>query len=181
MVPFSAQAAAMPPTKLGVRAGKSVSVETIIYALVTKSANDAAAAIGEYLGGSEAGFARIMTSKARRLGMDSTVFRNASGLPDTGQFTTQEVSAANSALRAKSGAALLAGFQSAAKSSDPTAFSQNIMSIFASMSAEERQAAGWSDQFYQAAVQSYQSTTKLMDMFAQAGGSNTGFLSWLGK
>ena len=88
MVPFSAQAAAMPPTKLGVRAGKSVSVETIIYALVTKSANDAAAAIGEYLGGSEAGFARIMTSKARRLGMDSTVFRNASGLPDTGQFTT---------------------------------------------------------------------------------------------
>ena len=102
-------------------------------------------------------------------------------LDDTGQFSTQEVSAANSALRAKSGAALLAGFQSAAKSSDPTAFSQNIMSLFASMSAEERQAAGWSEQFYQAAVQSYQSTTKLMDMFAQAGGSNTGFLSWLGK
>ena len=47
MVPFSAQAAAMPPTKLGVRAGKSVSVETIIYALVTKSDNDAAAAIGD--------------------------------------------------------------------------------------------------------------------------------------
>ena len=102
-------------------------------------------------------------------------------LDTSGQFSTQEVSAANSALRAKSGAALLAGFQSAAKSSDPTAFSQNIMSIFASMSAEERQAAGWSDQFYQAAVQSYQSTTKLMDMFAQAGGGNTGFLSWMGK
>lgn len=102
-------------------------------------------------------------------------------LDTSGQFSTQEVSAANSALRAKSGAALLAGFQNAAKSSDPTAFSQNIMSIFASMSAEERQAAGWSDQFYQAAVQSYQSTTKLMDMFAQAGGGNTGFLSWMGK
>ena len=102
-------------------------------------------------------------------------------LDTSGQFSTQEVSAANSALRAKSGAALLAGFQNAAKSSDPTAFSQNIMSLFASMSPEERQAAGWSDQFYQAAVQSYQSTTKLMDMFAQAGGGNTGFLSWMGK
>ncbi|QDZ10932.1 hypothetical protein [Devosia ginsengisoli] len=102
-------------------------------------------------------------------------------LDKTGQFTDQEVSAANAAMRSKSGAALLAGFQNAAKSSDPTAFSQNIMSLFASMSPEERQAAGWSEQFYQAAVQSYQSTTKLMDMFAQAGGSNTGFLSWLGK
>lgn len=102
-------------------------------------------------------------------------------LDDMGQFTPQETSAANAALRGKSGAALVAGFQNAAKSSDPTAFSQNIMSIFASMSAEERQAAGWSDQFYQAAVESYQSTTKLMEMFAQAGGSNTGFLSWMGK
>jgi hypothetical protein len=102
-------------------------------------------------------------------------------LDTTGQFSPQEVSAANSALRAKSGAALLAGFQNAAKSSDPTAFSQNIMSLFASMSPEERQATGWSDQFYQAAVQSYQSTTKLMDMFAQAGGTSTGFLSWMGK
>ncbi|MCR6673911.1 hypothetical protein [Devosia ginsengisoli] len=102
-------------------------------------------------------------------------------LDKTGQFTDQEVSAANTAMRGKSGAALLAGFQNAAKSSDPTAFSQNIMSLFASMTSEERQAAGWSDQFYQAAVQSYQTTTKLMDMFAQAGGGNTGFLSWLGK
>jgi len=102
-------------------------------------------------------------------------------LDDTGQFTTQEVSAANTALRAKSGAALLAGFQNAAKSSDPTAFSQNIMSIFASMSAEERQAAGWSDKFYQAAVDSYVTTSKLTQIFAQAGGSSTGFLSWMGK
>ena len=102
-------------------------------------------------------------------------------LDAAGQFSTEEVNAANAALRGKSGAALVAGFQSAAKSSDPTAFSQNIMSIFASMSVEERQAAGWSDQFYQAAVESYQSTTKLMQMFAEAGGGNTGFLSWLGK
>lgn len=87
-VPFSAQAAAKPPTKLGVPAGRSVTVEAAILALVTKSANDAATALGEMLGGSEAGFARMMTAKARQLGMANTVFRNPSGLPDPGQFTT---------------------------------------------------------------------------------------------
>jgi hypothetical protein len=102
-------------------------------------------------------------------------------LDDTDQFSTEEVSAAKATLRNKSGAALVAGFQSAAKSSDPTAFSQNIMSLFAGMSTEERQAAGWSDQFYQAAVDSYTSTSKLTQMFAEVGGNATGFLSWMGK
>lgn len=97
------------------------------------------------------------------------------------KFAAEEVAAASAALRSKSGAALLAGFQNAAKSSDPTAFSQNIISIYSSMSSEERQAAGWSDQFYQAAVASYESTSKLTQMFAEAGGSSTGFMSWLGK
>lgn len=87
-VPFSKHAAAQPPTKLGVKAGGSVSVETAIYALVTKSANDAAAALGEFLGGSEQEFARMMTAKARKLGMSSTTFRNASGLPNPEQKTT---------------------------------------------------------------------------------------------
>jgi D-alanyl-D-alanine carboxypeptidase len=87
-VPFSKHAAARPPTKLGVGAGRSVTVETVIYALVTKSANDAAAAVAELLGGSEEGFGRLMTAKARQLGMNNTVFRNASGLPDPNQTTT---------------------------------------------------------------------------------------------
>ncbi len=87
-VRFSAHASSMPPTKLGVKAGGSVPMEAIIYALVTKSANDAAAAVAEYLGGSEAEFARMMTAKARKLGMRNTVFRNASGLPNPGQLTT---------------------------------------------------------------------------------------------
>jgi D-alanyl-D-alanine carboxypeptidase len=87
-VRFSNEAAAQPPTKLGVRAGGSVSVETAIYALITRSANDAALALAEMLGGSEAGFAKMMTAKARALGMDSTVFRNPHGLPNTAQFTT---------------------------------------------------------------------------------------------
>jgi D-alanyl-D-alanine carboxypeptidase len=88
MVPFSAHAAAQPPTKLGVKAGGSVSVETIIYSLVTKSANDSAAAVAEYIGGSEDGFARMMTAKAKKLGMTGTLFQNASGLPDPGQHST---------------------------------------------------------------------------------------------
>ncbi|MDQ6437753.1 D-alanyl-D-alanine carboxypeptidase [Mesorhizobium sp. LHD-90] len=87
-VRFSSQAAAQPPTKLGVKAGKSISVETAIYSLITRSANDSAEALAELLGGSEAGFARMMTSKARALGMEGTVFRNPHGLPNTAQFTT---------------------------------------------------------------------------------------------
>jgi D-alanyl-D-alanine carboxypeptidase len=87
-VPFSAQAAAQAPTKLGVRAGGSITVETAIYSLITRSANDSAMAMAELLGGSEAKFARMMTAKARALGMENTVFRNPHGLPDTGQFTT---------------------------------------------------------------------------------------------
>jgi D-alanyl-D-alanine carboxypeptidase len=87
-VPMSAYAAAMSPTKLGVPAGSGLSVEEAILGLVTRSANDAAAALGELLGGSEDRFARIMTLRARALGMRQTVFRNASGLPDAGQVTT---------------------------------------------------------------------------------------------
>ncbi|HTM77387.1 MAG TPA: hypothetical protein VL133_07135, partial [Devosia sp.] len=98
-----------------------------------------------------------------------------------GQFSQDESSAANSALRAKGSAALIAGYQAAAKSGDPTALSQNLIGLYSSMSSEERQALGWSDKFYQAALQSYASTTKLTQMFAEAGGDSTGFMSWIGK
>jgi len=87
-VKFSANAAKEPPTKLGVGNGKSITVEQVIYALVTKSANDASTAIAEHLGGSEAKFAKMMTAKARSLGMSKTTFRNAHGLPNSGQVTT---------------------------------------------------------------------------------------------
>ena len=87
-VPFSKNASAEPPTKLGVRAGGSITVDTAIRALVTRSANDVATAVAELLGGSEAGFARMMTAKARQLGMNSTEFRNAHGLPNSAQHTT---------------------------------------------------------------------------------------------
>lgn len=85
----SAEAASMPPSRLGLAAGMTLTVEEAILALVTKSANDAAAALGEYLGGgSEYRFAQMMTLKARALGMTRTAFRNASGLPDLDQVTT---------------------------------------------------------------------------------------------
>lgn len=87
-VPFSAQAAAQPPTKLGVKAGNSITVEQAIYALITRSANDAALALAELLGGSQQRFALMMTEKGRALGMRGTVFRNPHGLPDAGQFST---------------------------------------------------------------------------------------------
>lgn len=84
---FSQHAASMQPTKLGVPAGKSISAEQAILALVTKSANDAAAAVAEHLGGTESEFAALMTKRARQIGMKSTTFRNASGLPDSRQVT----------------------------------------------------------------------------------------------
>lgn len=84
----SKNAAAEQPSKLGLRAGQTITVEQAIYALVTKSANDVATALGEFLGGSEAKFGRLMTTKARSLKMASTTFRNAHGLPNSRQVTT---------------------------------------------------------------------------------------------
>ncbi|MFC6489028.1 D-alanyl-D-alanine carboxypeptidase [Nitratireductor sp. GCM10026969] len=87
-VPVSRNAAAEPPTKLGVPAGQSITLEQVIYALVTRSANDISTAVAEFLGGSEAKFAAMMTRKAHQLGMSSTTFKNAHGLPNSAQKTT---------------------------------------------------------------------------------------------
>jgi D-alanyl-D-alanine carboxypeptidase len=87
-ITISAHAAEQAPSKLGLKPGQTLSVKEAILALVTKSANDVAVAIAEYLGGSEDTFASRMTAKAHALGMSRTTFRNASGLPDPGQFTT---------------------------------------------------------------------------------------------
>jgi D-alanyl-D-alanine carboxypeptidase len=78
----------MAPSKLGVKAGQTITVETAIRALVVKSANDVAAAVAENIEGSEADFARRMTRTARALGMPRTTFANASGLPNPKQVTT---------------------------------------------------------------------------------------------
>jgi D-alanyl-D-alanine carboxypeptidase len=87
-VPFSKNASAEPPSKLGVRSGNAITVEQAILSMVTRSANDSSTALGELLGGSEDRFARIMTNKARALGMTRTTYRNANGLPNDAQMTT---------------------------------------------------------------------------------------------
>jgi D-alanyl-D-alanine carboxypeptidase len=76
------------PSKLDLEPGEELTVLNAIKALVTKSANDVAIALAMHIGGTEANFARLMTSKARELGMANTTFRNASGLPDREQTTT---------------------------------------------------------------------------------------------
>src|SRR5215471_14038607 len=87
-LPVSSEAASKSPTKLHLVPGDSVQVQELILGVVTKSANDAAAVLAEGLAGSEPAFADRMTAKARQLGMTSTVYRNASGLPDPEQRTT---------------------------------------------------------------------------------------------
>ncbi|MDO9413064.1 MAG: D-alanyl-D-alanine carboxypeptidase [Pseudolabrys sp.] len=87
-LPVSAQASAQAPSKLGLRPGETLQVEQAIRAVVTKSANDAAAVIGEALGGDEGSFGRMMTAKARSIGMSNTTYKNASGLPNEDQVTT---------------------------------------------------------------------------------------------
>ena len=85
---ISAHAASMAPSKLGLRPGSTIEVEDAIKAIVTKSANDIASAIGEAVGGTEDRFAEMMTAKAHALGMSRTHYENASGLPDPDQVTT---------------------------------------------------------------------------------------------
>jgi D-alanyl-D-alanine carboxypeptidase len=87
-LPVSAHAAAQAPSKLGLKPGETIDVDTAIHAIVTKSANDVAVIVAEALGGSETEFARGMTAKARALGMYHTTYVNASGLPDERQITT---------------------------------------------------------------------------------------------
>lgn len=86
-LPVSAYASTVP-WGLPLRPGMTITVEEAVLGLITKSANNAATVIAESMAGSESAFARIMTVRARRLGMASTTFRNASGLPDPRQITT---------------------------------------------------------------------------------------------
>ncbi|SVE55678.1 uncharacterized protein METZ01_LOCUS508532, partial [marine metagenome] len=84
----SARASRQPSSKLWLEPGSSISVNTAIRALITKSANDVAVVIAEHLGGTERKFAKLMTMKATAIGMSRTNFRNASGLPNRRQLST---------------------------------------------------------------------------------------------
>jgi D-alanyl-D-alanine carboxypeptidase len=84
----SAEASGQSPTKLGLKPGSTLAVEDAIKGMVTRSANDAAVVVAEAIAGSEDDFARLMTRRAQALGMNNTVYKNASGLPDDDQITT---------------------------------------------------------------------------------------------
>ena len=88
LLKVSRRAAGQPPSRLGLAPGSTIKVKDAILALVTKSANDVATVVAENVSGSERNFALKMTATARRLGMKSTTFRNASGLPHRGQLST---------------------------------------------------------------------------------------------
>lgn len=87
-LPVSQVAAGRSPTKLGLAPGATITVQDAIKSLIVYSANDAATVLGEALGGSERNFAKLMTERARALGMADTTFKNASGLPHSEQMTT---------------------------------------------------------------------------------------------
>ena len=86
--PVSWHAAIQKPTKLNLRPGQTISVDTAIRAIVIRSANDVAVVIAEALGGTESHFAEMMTARARQIGMRESNFHNASGLPDPLQIST---------------------------------------------------------------------------------------------
>lgn len=87
-VRISAHANSQPPSRIELPVGGSLSVKDAIYAIVTKSANNVATALGETIGGSESRFAAMMNRKAQELGMTQTVFRNANGLHHPEQVTS---------------------------------------------------------------------------------------------
>jgi D-alanyl-D-alanine carboxypeptidase (penicillin-binding protein 5/6) len=87
-VVMSRNAASQRPSKLGLKPGESLTVDQAIRSLATKSANDVSVALAEHIAGSEAEFARLMTLRARALGMRNSRWVNPNGLPDPRQVTT---------------------------------------------------------------------------------------------
>ncbi len=88
MVTVSKNAAAQPPSRLGLKAGQKIQLRYLIRAAAVKSANDAASAIGDHIGGSTEKFAARMTKTAKALGMKDTTFKNANGLTAKGHLST---------------------------------------------------------------------------------------------
>lgn len=88
LLKVSSHAAGQARTKIGFRNGEKISVQDALRSIAVLSANDSAVVVAEALGGSEQKFAQLMTSTARKLGMQHTTFMNASGLHHPKQRTT---------------------------------------------------------------------------------------------
>jgi D-alanyl-D-alanine carboxypeptidase len=87
-VTVSKYSASQPPSRLGLKPGQKISLRYLIRAAAVKSANDAASAIGDAIGGDHTAFAKRMTRTARQLGMHNTTFKNANGLTADGHLST---------------------------------------------------------------------------------------------
>lgn len=87
-VTVSKYAASQPPSRLGLKPGQKIAVRYLIRAAAIKSANDAAAALGDHISGDSVSFAKRMTRTARQLGMNNTTFKNANGLTAAGHLST---------------------------------------------------------------------------------------------
>ena len=88
MVTVTKYAASQPPSRLGLKPGQKIAVRYLIRAAAIKSANDAAAALGDHIGGDHVTFAKRMTRTARQLGMVNTTFKNANGLTAEGHLSS---------------------------------------------------------------------------------------------
>jgi D-alanyl-D-alanine carboxypeptidase (penicillin-binding protein 5/6) len=88
VVAVSKKAAHTAPTKVGLKEGEMVSIETLLHAALIRSANDAAVALAEAVAGSEEEFVKLMNKKAIEIGAENTKFINANGLPGRGQHIT---------------------------------------------------------------------------------------------
>ncbi|MBI4536575.1 MAG: D-alanyl-D-alanine carboxypeptidase [candidate division NC10 bacterium] len=87
-VTVSAGAAGVGGYQLGLRRGQRASLQDLLAAILIMSANDAAVAAAEHVGGSVAGFAGMMNAIARRIGMTQSRFVNPHGLHEPGHYTT---------------------------------------------------------------------------------------------
>lgn len=87
-VVISKHASSMGGTQIFIEEGKKVNVETLLKGIAVASANDAAVAIAEYIGGTEEVFVKMMNDKARELGCKNTTFKNPHGLDEEGHYTT---------------------------------------------------------------------------------------------
>lgn len=81
-------AAGKPGSSMYLHRGEVQTLRSLLYGLMLASGNDSATAIAESIAGSETTFARMMTKKAHELGMKNTQYKNASGLPAAGHYTT---------------------------------------------------------------------------------------------
>jgi D-alanyl-D-alanine carboxypeptidase len=85
---ISKNAASKVPSKLGLITGEYITVKDAVLSIITKSANDTSAVIAEAISKTEKNFAKLMTTYAQKLGMNNTVFQNATGLHHKDHFST---------------------------------------------------------------------------------------------